>query len=65
MSTRLRITGDFMTNDLLRLLHVSGPCSLFSEEQYFDANGFFILVVFSGPILLNCFLIVVCQCGLC
>ena len=39
---------------------------LFSEEQYFDANGFFILTVFSGPILLNCFFIVVSQqCSLC
>jgi transmembrane protein 18 len=26
----------------------------FSKQQYFDANGLFISVIFSSPILLNC-----------
>ena len=30
----------------------------FAEEQYFDSNGLFISVVFSGPMILNCTLIV-------
>lgn len=34
--------------------------SLFSKEQYFDHDGFFIFTVFSGPIILNCLLIVLC-----
>ena len=34
-------------------------CSWFSKEQYFDPGGFFILTVFSGPIVINCFIIVV------
>ncbi len=33
--------------------------SWFSKEQYFDPGGFFILTVFSGPIIINCFIIVV------
>lgn len=34
---------------------------LFSRQQYFDSDGFFISVVFSMPILLNCMLILVRQ----
>lgn len=31
---------------------------LFSRQQYFDSNGFFISLVFCVPILLNCMLMV-------
>ncbi|KAJ7378926.1 Transmembrane protein 18 [Desmophyllum pertusum] len=30
--------------------------STFAREQYFDSSGLFITVVYSGPILLNCFI---------
>lgn len=33
--------------------------SSFSRQQYFDSQGFFISVVFSVPILLNCMVLVV------
>lgn len=31
----------------------------FAKEQYFDSAGLFITVVYSGPILLNCFVLTV------
>ncbi|KAK3722096.1 hypothetical protein QZH41_019839 [Actinostola sp. cb2023] len=31
----------------------------FSKEQYFDSNGIFITAVLSGPVLFNCFVMVV------
>ncbi|XP_017792883.1 PREDICTED: transmembrane protein 18 [Habropoda laboriosa] len=31
---------------------------LFSRQQYFDSNGFFISVVFSVPILMNCMIMI-------
>lgn len=32
---------------------------MFSQEQYFDSHGLFISVVYSGPLLFNCFLMTV------
>ncbi|XP_078383533.1 transmembrane protein 18-like [Oculina patagonica] len=32
---------------------------MFSREQYFDSSGLFITVVYSGPILFNCFILTV------
>ena len=32
---------------------------MFAREQYFDSAGLFITVVYSGPILLNCFIMTV------
>jgi len=32
---------------------------MFAREQYFDSAGMFITVVYSGPILLNCFIMTV------
>ena len=32
---------------------------MFSQEQYFDSQGLFITVVYSGPILFNCFVMTV------
>lgn len=32
---------------------------MFAREQYFDSAGLFITVVYSGPILLNCFILTV------
>ena len=34
-------------------------CRMFAREQYFDSAGLFITVVYSGPILLNCFIMTV------
>jgi hypothetical protein len=33
----------------------------FATQQYFDANGFFIVVVFTGPLLINMLCLVVCS----
>ena len=32
---------------------------MFAREQYFDSAGLFITLVYSGPILLNCFIMTV------
>ena len=32
---------------------------MFAREQYFDSAGLYITVVYSGPILLNCFIMTV------
>lgn len=32
---------------------------VFSKQQYFDSKGFFISIVFSVPILINCMIMVV------
>jgi hypothetical protein len=32
---------------------------LFARHQYFDSNGFFITCIYSGPIVINCLLIIV------
>ncbi|RMX43094.1 hypothetical protein pdam_00006844 [Pocillopora damicornis] len=37
----------------------------FAKEQYFDSAGLFITVVYSGPILLNCFVLTYCGCCCC
>lgn len=44
------------TSQRIRLILI---IRVFANEQYFDPNGFFIFTVFSGPVILNCFLIVV------
>ena len=39
--------------------HVLLCYRLFTHTQYFDSTGFFIFVVLAGPIIFNCFIIIV------
>ncbi|CAH3192108.1 unnamed protein product [Porites evermanni] len=54
----LCLLGLALTSEQLNTL-AAKHWRMFSQEQYFDSHGLFISVVYSGPLLFNCFLMTV------
>jgi len=52
---------DILENAMLHMYmnSVSLGCRIFSLQQYFDEKGMFISLLFSTPLLINCFILVV------